>query len=643
MSSCWLIDILLGDLEFEELRQLEMLPLETTSWHHVCKNVPGLINLLREAGAIVDIPHEPHIVVLAPAEIRQPNRQKFTDVQEYFYELTRQSLDRLGVQLSLDVDVPDVLAFNLMPFYPRAAIADRVMNGICRAIEAVPNISSTCLAFFVRTHRSFSGNDELRHLVQSSLYPNKAIIVDLDGFLINLEHNDVKNRNEPLFTRRSVARSIFERVLHFKDKNSFRRALVYQTNINIGHFDVGTCHVRTHYDLTDFVRRDNVFEHLYSEFCHVTTGFNNIAVIATGLERNALTVLGNRLQSASVNDLQMASGGSLQSRKVTWRGHFFANEVSSYAEQIQDWVCGSDCVLVLTDIVNSGSTARRTAEAFRQIVKNMKTCSKTHNGKIEIKTFAVAKMNNSPSDMEASVVINRPYFSSDQDLCLLCQLKQPIRKVEQDTWEEDFRYVDPAQLTPLDFWEMVQDCDALQKEKSYAGGIRLMHRVDTERLLQRYSHWLTNVIAAKYRSTWGRNYPDMILTVSEEGGLRFAALISEALRPHRCRILDIPRAVLDEKQEPSDELTNKLDECKELRFRVLVADDGINFGYTARNLIRLTRKYEINVLGMLVLDSRLETSELQRFATESANKDFRIEALYIWPSHPVVAWEHGSV
>lgn len=643
MSSCWLIDILPSDSEVEELRQLGMSPVETISWHHVCRNVPGLINLLREAGAVVDTPQEPHIVVLAPVEIRQSNGRKFEDVHEYFYELTRQSLHRLGVQSSLDVDVPDVLAFNLMPFYPRAAIADRVMNGICRAIEAVPHLSSTCLAFFVRTHRPFSGNADLRRLVQSSLYPNKAIIVDLDGFLINLERDYVKGRNKLRVTRYSIARSIFERVLHFKDKRSFRRALVYQTNINIGHFDLGTCHVRTHYDLNDFVRRDNVFEHIYSEFCHVTAGFNNIAVIATGLERNALTVLGNRLQSANVRDLQMTSRGSLQSRDVTWRGHFFADEVSSHAEQIKGWVRGSDCVLVLTDIVNSGSTARRTGEAFRRILKDMETRGKTHNGKIEIKTFAVAKMNNSPSDIEASVVINRPYFSSDQALCPLCQLKQPIKKVEQDTWEEDFRYVDPAQLTPLDFWEMVKDCDALQREKSYAGGIRLMHRVDTERLLQRYSHWLANVIAAKYRSTWGRSYPDMLLIVSEEGGLRFAALVGDALRPHRCRILSIPRAVLDEKQEPSCELTNELAKCRDLRFRVLLADDGMNFGNTARHLIRLARKYEVDLLGMLVLDCRLETSELQRFETEAVNKNFRIEALYTWPSHPVVAWERVSV
>lgn len=642
MSNCWLIDILPSDLELEELRQLGMVPLDTTSWYHAGKNVPGLINLLREAGVVVDAPQEPHVVVLPVAEMRQSSGQEFEDVHEYFYELTRQSLDRLGIQSSLDVDVPDVLAFNLMPFYPRAAIANRVMDGICRAIEAIPQLSSTCLAFFVRTHRPFSDNDQLKRLVQSSLYPNKAIIVDLDGFLINLERNNVKGRSKPRVTKRSVARSIFERVLRFKDKRSFRRALVYQTNINIGHFDVGTCHVRTHYDLNDFVRRDNVFEHIYSEFCRVTAGFNNIAVITTGLERNALTVLGNRLQSASVNDLQIASDGSWRTREVTWRGHFFADEISPNAEQIKSWVGSCDCALVLTDIVNSGSTVYGVAEAFRWISKDIQASGETRNGKIEIKTFAVAKMKNSPSDIEASTVINRPYFPSDRALCPLCQLKQPIKKVKQATWEEDFRYVDLAQLTPLDFWEMVQDCDALQREKSYAGAKRLMYRVDTERLVQRYRHWLANVIAAKYRSRWGRNYPDMLLTVNEEASLRFAALVSEALGPHRCRILGISRAVLDEKDEPSTELTNELGKCKERRFRVLLVDDGINFGGTARKLIRLATKHEVNTLGMLVLDSRLETSELQRFKTEAANKNLRIEALYIWPSHPVVALEHVS-
>ena len=639
MSNCCFIEILPSDSELEQLRQLGMLMVETTSWYPVGRNAPGLVNLLREVGVLVDVPQEPIVVVLPIAEVRQSSGREFADIREYFYELTKRSLDRLGVQSSLDVDVPDVLAFNLMPFYPRAAIADRVMAGICDAIERVPSLSDTCLAFFVRTHRPFSDNNELKRLIQSRSCPNRAILVDLDGFLTDLQRNNAKGRSNPRRAKRSLPRSVFERVLHFRDERSFRRALVYQTNMNIGHFDVGTSHVRTHYDLSDFVRKDNVFAHIYSEFCRVTAGFSRIAVITTGLERNALTVLGDRLQSAIANDPHMVSAGRPQSREVKWKGHFFADEISPVDEQTKEWVRSSDCILVLTDIVNSGSTARGVAEAFGRISKDMNVSGDTKNGKTEVKTFAVAKMKNSPSDIEASVVINRPYFPPDQDTCPLCQLKQPIREVKQETWEEGFRYVDPAQLTPLDFWEMVRDCDALLREKSYTGGKRLMHRVDTGKLVQRYHHWLGNVIAAKYRGRWGANYPDMLMTVKEEAGLRFAALVSKALWPHRCRILGIPRAVLDQNDEPSAELTDELDRCREAQFEVLLVDDGINLGGTARRLVRFATEYEVNALGMIVLDSRLETNELRRLEAQAAKADFRIEALYIWPSHPVVAWK----
>jgi len=317
-------------------------------------------------------------------------------------------------------------------------------------------------------------------------------------------------------------------------------------------------------------------------------------------------------------------------------GHFFADVVNTTAEQVKEWARSYDCILVLTDIVNSGSTAHAVADAFRRISEDTETARKTQHGKPEVKILAVAKMKNSPPDIEASVVINRPYFPPDQASCLLCQLKQPIRKVEQDTWEEGFRYVDPAQLTPLDFWEMVRDCDALLMEKSYTGGKSLMHRVDTAKLVQRYRHWLRNVIAAKYRWRWGSNYPDMLLTVKEEAGLRFAALVGEAFWPHKCRIVGIPRAVLDHGDEPSIELTDELAGCKKVQVRVLLVDDGINFGGTARKLVQFATEHGVNTLGMIVLDSRLKRNRIERLEALAADPDFRIEALYVWPSHPVV-------
>lgn len=643
MATWWLIEISPSDQKLEELRRLGMVAVETTSWRYSSRSVSGLLSLLKEAGAIADTQEEPQIIVLVPPETGEPNGQKIQDIEKYFHELTRKSLDRLGIQSSLDVDLPDVLAFNLMPFYPRAAIADRAINGICRAIEDAPQLSSTCLTFFVRTHRLFSDNNELRRLVQSDLYPNRAIIIDLDGFSITLERNRVKRSNKPRVTKKHIARSTFEKILHFKDKRSFRRALVYQTNINIGHFNVGSCHVRTHYDLNDFVRRDNVFEHIYSEISRFTNGLNNITLIATGLERNALTILGNRLQSASMNDPQITSSGGLQRRVVTWQGHFSADEIDSHTEQVRNWLRRSDCVLVLTDIVNSGSTVRKVEAALKKIWKDMEAYGETADNSIEIETFAIAKMNNSPPDIEAAVTINRPYFQRKRALCPLCQLGQPIKKVRQDTWEEDFRHVDPAQLTPLDFWEMVQDCDALQREEPYVGDIRLMHRVDTKKLMERYGHWLANVIAAKYMLRWGKNYPDVILTVSEESGLNFSAIVRKALRPYRCRILDVPRPVLDEAQNPSDQLDSELRKCQELGLQFLLVDDGINLGGTARKLIRFIKRYEVRVLGMIVLDSRLEEPELQKLEADIEDGSFRVEALYIWPSRPVVAGERVSV
>jgi hypothetical protein len=136
----------------------------------------------------------------------------------------------------------------------------------------------------------------------------------------------------------------------------------------------------------------------------------------------------------------------------------------------------------------------------------------TQNPQPIILPFAIVKMNNSPQDIKAAVVINRPYF--EKDLCPMCDLGQPLKGVRQESWKEDFRNVDAAQLTPLDFWEMVQDCKALRRDEAYLGSASLVHRVETSKLVERYNHWLSNLIRFRCNAAWGSNKPYTIVTVS---------------------------------------------------------------------------------------------------------------------------------
>jgi hypothetical protein len=65
----------------------------------------------------------------------------------------------------------------------------------------------------------------------------------------------------------------------------------------------------------------------------------------------------------------------------------------------------------------------------------------------------------------------------------------------------------------------------------------------------------------------------------------------------------------------------------------LIVDDGVNFGGTARKLHKFVEKNLESVLGMLVLDSRLKYTQLEKLQIESPRHPFL--ALYTWPSLPV--------
>lgn len=634
MSSCWLIEIEESAQESGRLRQLGMVSFETASWRYLAGRTRALRNLLEQAAIVTDTRESTFLISSLLTSQGDSVTKQLADIQDYFFELTRQSLDRFGISSIAEDNLPDVLVWNLMPFYPRAAIAERVMRGVCRAIEQFPRLSNVYLVFLVRTNLEFSRSTALKQLIQSGVNQNKAVIIDRDGLCVTIERNTTKDANEPRIFKTSLSRSIFEEILRL-DENSFRRALVYQTNINIGHFDVGTCHVRTHYDLTDFVSRDNVFEHLYGKFCIVTSGFINTTLITTGLEKKALTILANRLVSWSGNDPFWLGDKCSRKRTVKWIGHLAVSEVYSRARELEECFKDSDCVLIITDVVNSGSTALGLKKALEVVCQSQYAKTEESNKDCSIKTFAVVRMINSPSEIEATVTIGRPYYLDDSSKCPLCLLGQPIKKVNEETWELDFRSVHPAQPTPLDFWEMVLDCSALRQKETYLSGIRLTHRVDTRRIVERYSHWLTNVIRAKYVNAWGNNLPDVILTVKEETGLRFADLVSRALRPHGCRIIGIPRVALDELQEPSADLVDELHRCERQASSALLVDDGINLGGTARKLYRFIQKYSFSVLGMFVLDSRLGKIELEKLGVETP--DHPLVVIYSWPSRPVEA------
>lgn len=635
MSTIFLSEVNQTAIELNKLRDLNIHPDQIASWRQKSRNSRSLIKLIKQVGVIDETPDKQDLIVLSPVNVCEHGCDDIKDITDYFTKFVIKSFDNFGLEVSQDDELPDIIAFNFMPFIFRPANANRIIRGICQGLTVWPQLSKSCLVFFVRQHTLFSRSEQLCGLIQSNDGPNKAVIIDLDGYAVIIARNTEDIQAEPITSKTNISRMLFEEILHFKDKTSFRNALIYETNINIGHFDVGTCHVRTHYDLKDFIRRDNVFEHLYNEFYNITDKYNRTSIIAIGLEDEALTIFGNRIEAANKNDPQVKTSKKKQLREVFWRGHFLPDEILNQKKSIKKWAKNSDCLFLLTDVVNSGATIFKLKAKLEEIIKDTKKSRDKDNAilETEIKLFSVVKMNNAPDDIPSAVVINRPYHSSKPALCPLCILGQPIKRIDPNNWKTDFRYVAHNQLTPLDFWEIVQDCRAFKRKMPYLAGGKLIHRVDTSKIIQRYKNWLSNIVQFKYLSTWGVNFPDRIITLKGEPGEEYAKLILNALKKPKIDILSIPRDVINEEEQLPNNLENQLIDIKNNKKEILLVDDGINSGGTAKKLIKFANKYEIKIMGFLVLDNRLNEKQSQEL--ELSMNSGKLICLYNWPSYPV--------
>ena len=490
----------------------------------------------------------------------------------------------------------DVLAINLMPFHLSTTLVDKIAKGLAALSASEPLARDIPVVFLVRNLDWFTKSVIFKSVAGSGSPPTRYTIIDVRGLKIDYENG----RPTEVF---QLSRSLFQNALRFRD-DGFYRALIYGTNSFIGHFELKDSHVRTHYDLSEFVRRDNVSEHVFSLLANLINGFERVTILGVGMEQSVIMRLGFLMQSMlpdRICSFEYLTEANLRENKVLWLQR-------------------SDCVVVLTDIVNTGNTLEAVVAPLSQ-----------NNPKgVTVRMFSMIRMSNSPQSiggvpLNAAITIKREFYPRDEEKCPLCQLHQPIKRVLRT---EDFYHVAKEQLTPFDFWEIVSDCRALLRLCTDPQGRKFSYRVDTRTIIRRYGRWLKNVIRYKYDSVWPRFRPDVICTVEEDAGLAFARAVAESLDVRK--VVSISRNDLRRVTPSGVPLTNPLSAMPR---RVLVVDDGMNYGSTMETLIDFCRAAKINPMGALVFDSRLKPKEVERLQSKMGGHS--IIALYTWPSSPV--------
>jgi hypothetical protein len=562
------------------LRKAGMSILQWRSWSRAAVHEDGFQELAFGLTAGTDDVGVRHIEVPAVGSFGD-------DYVEYFAAIFRWALEQL--QVPVVSDAPMRFVVNLMAFGIPRSVADKIIWGLRSALNDLElNYWPVEVTFLTQLCQTFSKSAVYLETLDDPRYQEITFsLVDYRG----------RKYRGPELLADAVPRAVFGNVLACDDREFYKK-LIFETNSYIGHFVLPNAHARTHYDLNDLVSQNAALEYLALGIERLLADYVSVFVVTQGLEVVALEKLVVHLERHCPAIV----------------GHaMFGPEIDQWSDDLKS----AEAVLVLTDIVLTGGTLQ---EAFRAV-------SGIRGDARDVVCHAIAAMRNSPSGespvpYSEAARIRRDFFPSSAP-CLLCEVGQPKTVVSS---AHDFKVVHPEQLTPLDFWEMVKDCEALRRREPEATGRSLTYRVETKRMVRRYQSWLKNVVREKYKAYLETEVAiTRVLTVNEETGLVFAGLVCDALGLDREALVAVDRQVLALMMLPNvrPEAARSLE-----GERVLLADDGINEGHTLRMLAAYCQKQVGDLAGAIVFDNRLDPAGTQslRVALGRAH----IVSLYHW-------------
>lgn len=497
-----------------------------------------------------------------------------------------------------------ILILNLLPFCISRTRFDKIAHGIFygKNKSALNNFSD--LVILARNVDGIALSRCFLDLYYNNHLQINVIAVDIRCFGIDFSAQDRPRDFE-------VNLSTFFNILNFDNKRLYK-SLVFETNIYLGHFALHNSHVRTHYNLLEFVKQDIFLFYLYRTFSELVRGADRILLIGVGME------------NAVIDYLFIEFKQILDNRKNINAIYFASDESNSddSPDNFEEWPKNYDIGIIVTDIINSGKSVSSIVDKL-----NMNNVDNK-----PIKIFSIAKMKNSPEcisghNVISGVSINRKYYQNDPELCRLCQISQPIIEVEKI---EDFQKVAEGQLTPFDFWEMVTDSDALIKTSKDQQGRHIEYQIDTMKIVNRYGHWLSNVIKYKYKEKWFNIKPEALLTINEPPSIKFAELVSQAISVKD--IIKVDRVVLKKITQSGGLPENMINPFDEKGYKnIFIVDDGMNYGQSMTGLIKFCRSAGIVPIGSMVFDSRLGEDATNRIRLRMGNRD--LIALYKWPAH----------
>jgi adenine/guanine phosphoribosyltransferase-like PRPP-binding protein len=573
--------------DYDKLVPFGVSKVEGHSWQESDRKEAGLRLLLEETGFGAGN-------IITYSEFPLSIEEQCGSLGDYFSNFTIILNHHLQSALTASDEAEYVLVLNLMPLYLSTSRIDKIVEGLYKDDTLINRFQVVVL--LLRNIDWMLKSIVFQKIHLRKKFPAKTIAIDIRCFGASF-------LPDKKITNFEISRAPIRAMLN-TEYDTVYKSLIYETNSFIGHFALRASHIRTHYDLTEYIKRDNVWEYLHEKFTVLVAEKERILIIGVGMENAVIHRIGEQIKTL-LGDKVLVD-------------FYPVFELSTIKDAIVDWDKQYDIAIVVTDIINTGETIKMGIDALK---------NQGQGGTIG--AFAVARMQNSPDtisgvSISTGVVIRRDFYSIDPTRCPLCKISQPLISVKK---AEDFCQVTDEQLTPFDFWELASEAKALKREMPDPQGRLLSYRIDTIRLFRHYNQWLVNVIKHKFIRTWPNMKPDVIFTVREPTGIGFAGLVGKSLGVKK--IVDIDRSYLH-RVTPGGGLPSEAKSPFVGRENVLIVDDGINYGYTMSQLINFCRAAGAVTMGGMVFDNRLDEREINKIRFKMGRA--KLVSLYDWPA-----------
>ena len=216
------------------------------SWTLGTCSSAGFADLSASCGFAVDAEAQVHQMALGADE--QPG-----SLAQYFL-LIGDQLSRRLQQLTESGAAAGPVVLNLMTLLPSSSRLDRIVDGLFPSTPRAFGLPP--LLLLNRNVDLLLRSSSLQRALDEGRVPEGCVAVDARGFAARFH---TASRVEQFEVERGPFRAILS-----PSPEKLYRSLVFGTNTYIGHYKLPDSHVRTHYDLREFIQRDDTWEYCYS-------------------------------------------------------------------------------------------------------------------------------------------------------------------------------------------------------------------------------------------------------------------------------------------------------------------------------------------------------------------------------------------